>query len=49
MRKKATLVLLLSVTIILNCSNVLAKDESVGLQIEMLPWEKVYKLIPEVQ
>ena len=47
MRKKSMTALLLSVTFILNCSNVLAKDEGVGLQIEMLPWEKVYKILPK--
>src|SRR4051812_17153024 len=47
MRKKSMTALLLSVTIILNCSNVFAKDDGVGLQIEMLPWEKVYKILPK--
>lgn len=46
MRKNVITVILIFVTLLVNCSNVLAKDEGVGLQIEMLPWEKVYKQIP---
>ena len=40
-------VILLTITLFINCSNVLAKDENVGIQIEMLPWEKVYGILPK--
>ena len=40
-------VILLSITLFINCSNVLAKNESVGIQIDMLPWEKVYGILPK--
>ena len=40
-------VILLSITLFVNCSNVLAKDAGVGIQIDMLPWEKVYGILPK--
>lgn len=40
-------VILVTITLFINCSNVLAKDESVGIQIEMLPWEKVDGILPK--
>ncbi|MFC7685298.1 hypothetical protein [Ureibacillus sp. GCM10028918] len=45
MRTVITFILL--TTLFINCSTVLAKDESVGIQIEMLPWEKVYGILPK--
>ena len=47
MRKNIITFILLSITLFINCSNVLAKDEGVGIQIDMLPWEKVYKILPK--
>ena len=40
-------VILLTITLFINCSDVLAKDEGMGLQIEMLPWEKVNGILPK--
>ena len=40
-------VILLTITLFINCSNVIAKDESVSIQIEMLPWEKVDGILPK--
>ncbi|QCR33472.1 hypothetical protein [Lysinibacillus sp. SGAir0095] len=40
-------VILLIITLFSHCSNVLAKDENVGIQIEMLPWEKVNGILPK--
>src|SRR3954471_12861771 len=40
-------VILLSITLFVNCSNALAKDAGVGIQIDMLPWEKVYGILPK--
>ncbi|KMY42795.1 hypothetical protein [Peribacillus loiseleuriae] len=40
-------VILLSITLFINCSNVLAKDESVGIRIDMLPWGKVDGVLPK--
>ncbi len=47
MRKNIITSILLSITLFVSCSNVLANEEGVGLQIDMLPWEKVYKILPK--
>ncbi len=39
--------ILLIVTLFINCSNVLAKDESLGVPIQMLHWEEVDKILPK--
>ncbi|CAM5207848.1 hypothetical protein UACE39S_00312 [Ureibacillus acetophenoni] len=48
MRSSIT-VILLTITMFINCSNVLAKNEDVGMgiQIELLPWEKVDGILPK--
>ncbi|HWJ79373.1 MAG TPA: hypothetical protein VNR61_15000, partial [Niallia sp.] len=40
-------VILLTITLFINGSNVLAKDENVGIEIEMLSWEKVHEILPK--
>jgi hypothetical protein len=40
-------VILLSITLFVNCSNALAKDAGVGIPIDMLPWGKVYEILPK--
>ena len=40
-------VILLSITLFVNCSNAIAKDAGVGIQIDMLPWGKVYEILPK--
>ena len=40
-------VILLSVPLLINHSTVLAKDESMSIQIDMLPWEKVHQILPK--
>lgn len=40
-------VILLSITLFINCSHVLAKDESVGIRIDMLPWGEVDGVLPK--
>src|SRR3954471_10645169 len=47
MGRKVLSAILISVALLVNCTNVLAKNEGVGLQIDMLPWEKVYKILPK--
>lgn len=44
---KATISIILSVSIFFHCTSTLAKDDSIGFQIEMLPWEKVNDILPK--
>ncbi|MBU8878920.1 hypothetical protein BGM26_07970 [Bacillus sp. FJAT-29790] len=45
--KNVMRVILLTVALFVNSSVVLAKDEGIGVQIEMLPWEKVNGILPK--
>lgn len=40
-------VIVLSFTLFINCSSVLANEVGVGIQIEMLPWEKANGILPK--
>ncbi|HWK24900.1 MAG TPA: hypothetical protein VNS08_17950 [Ureibacillus sp.] len=47
MRSLITVILFTVTLLFINCSNVLAKDESVAIPIEMLPWEEVNGILPK--
>jgi len=40
-------IIILTITLFVNCSYVLAKDESLGIPIQMLHWEEVDKILPK--